>query len=82
LTVVRFIPLRPVGRFGRAVRDGIAPISIGLLAAGGLVLAKAADTGIVQLILTLATIAAVVMTKWNPVWFIAIGAALGIGLQL
>jgi chromate transporter len=82
MTVVRFIPLRPAGRFGRAVRDGLAPISIGLLAAGGLVLAKAADTGIVQVILTFATIGAVVMTKWNPVWLIAIGAVLGMALQL
>ena len=82
LTVVRLIPLRPVGRFGKAVRDGLAPISIGLLAAGGLVLAKSADTGIVQAVLTLATVAAVVMTKWNPVWLIALGAVVGVILQL
>ena len=82
LGVVRFIPLQPAGRFGKAVRDGLAPISIGLLAAGGLVLAQSADTGMVQVLLTLATVAAVVMTKWNPVWLIALGAALGIALQL
>jgi len=82
LTLVRFIPLRPVGRMGKAVRNGVAPISVGLLAAGGLVLARSADTGIVQVLITLATVAAVVMTKWNPVWLIALGAALGVGLQL
>jgi chromate transporter len=82
LILVRFIPLRPVGRLGKAVRDGLAPISIGLLAAGGLVLAKSADAGIVQGVLTLATVAAVVLTRWNPVWLIALGAALGMALQL
>ena len=82
LTLVRFIPLRPVGRLGKAVRNGVAPISVGLLAAGGLVLARSADTGLVQILITFATVAAVVMTKWNPVWLIAVGAALGVGLQL
>lgn len=82
LTLVRFIPLRPAGRLGKAIRNGVAPISIGLLAAGGLVLARAADTGIVQLVITVATVVAVVMTRWNPVWLIALGAVLGIALEL
>lgn len=82
LTLVRFMPVRPAGPFGRAVRNGIAPISIGLLAAGGLVLAQSADTGFIQFLITAATVAAMVLTKWNPVWLIAMGAALGIGLQL
>lgn len=82
LSLVRFIPLRPVGRLGKAVRNGLAPISIGLLTAGGLVLARSADTGFVQFLITMATIAAMVLTRWNPVWLIAIGAALGVGLQL
>ena len=63
LTLVRFIPLRPAGRLGKAVRNGLAPISIGLLAAGGLVLARSADTGLVQVLITFATIAAMVMTQ-------------------
>jgi chromate transporter len=82
LALVRFIPLRPAGRLGKAVRNGVAPISVGLLAAGGLVLAKSADTGLVQIMITLATVAAAVATKWNPVWMIAAGALLGIGLRL
>jgi chromate transporter len=82
LTLVRFIPLRPVGRMGKAVRNGVAPISVGLLAAGGLVLARSADTGLIQVVITLATVAAVVMTRWNPVWMIVMGAAVGIALQL
>jgi len=82
LTVVRFIPVRPTGRLGKSVRNGIAPISIGLLAAGGLVLAKSADTGFIQFLITAGTVAALVMTRCNPVWLIAMGAVLGIGLRL
>ncbi len=82
LTLARLTPVRPAGRLGKAVRNGVAPISIGLLAAGGLVLARSADTGLVQLVLTAATVAAMVLTKWNPVWLIAIGAAAGVGLRL
>jgi chromate transporter len=82
LTLARLMPVRPAGRLGKAVRNGVAPISIGLLAAGGLVLSQAADTGFVQFLLTAATVAAMVLTKWNPVWLIAIGAAAGVGLDL
>jgi len=82
MTLVRFIPLRPAGRMGKAVRNGLAPISVGLLAAGGLVLARSADTGVVQVLITFATVAASVWTKWNPVWLIAVGALLGVSLQL
>jgi chromate transporter len=82
LTLARFMPVRPVGRLGKAIRNGVAPISVGLLAAGGLVLARSADTGTVQLAITAATVAAMVWTRWNPVWLIAAGAAAGIGLRL
>ena len=82
LTLVRFIPIRPAGRLGKAVRNGLAPISVGLLAAGGLVLARSSDSGLIQILLTFVTVAAVVWTKWNPVWLIAVGALLGVGLRL
>jgi chromate transporter len=82
LGLVRFIPLRPASRFGKAVRNGLAPISIGLLAAGGLVVAKSADTGVIQVLMTFATVAVMVLTKWNPVWLIAVGAVLGVALKL
>lgn len=82
LVVVRWIPLRPAGRLGKAVRNGLAPISIGLLAAGGLVLARAADTGFIALLLTVGAVAALVTTRCNPVWLIAAGAVVGIGMGL
>ncbi|CAN5238305.1 chromate transporter [soil metagenome] len=82
LAVVRFGSHRPAGPFGNAIKRGLAPISVGLLAAGGLVLAKAADSGVIALLMTAATVALMVRTKINPVWLIAIGAVIGVALQL
>ena len=82
LAVVRFSTGKAPTRLGRAVRDGLAPVSIGLLAAAGLVLAKAADVGPVQFVLTVATVALAVRTTLNPVWMIAAGAVVGVALQL
>lgn len=82
LAVVRFSAGRAPSRLGRAIRSGLAPVSIGLLAAAGLVLAKAADVGPVQVVLTLATVALAVRTRLNPVWMILGGAVVGIGLGL
>jgi chromate transporter len=60
----------------------LAPISIGLLAAGGWVLARTADAGPLEVLLTLTTIGIAVATKLNPVWLIAAGAIAGVVLQL
>lgn len=82
LAYVRWMPQRPAGPFGRAFRNGLASISIGLLAAGGVVLARAADTGTVTLLMTVAATAAIVLTRWNPVWLMAAGAVCGVVLGL
>jgi chromate transporter len=82
MLLVRFTPQRPAGRLSRAVKNGLAPISTGLLAGGGWVLARTADTGHTQVLLTVASVGVMMMTKLNPVWLIAIGAAVGVALQL
>ena len=82
LAVVRFAPQRAPGRLGASFRNGVAPIAVGLLAAGGFVLARTADTGAIPILLTLATIGLAVFTKLNPVWLIALGALAGVGFQL
>lgn len=66
-----------IGRFGRAVKSGLAPLSIGLLVAGGWVLLAAGDGGWRAVFVVALTIAAVMRTKWNPVWLIVAGAAAG-----
>jgi chromate transporter len=82
LLFVRFTAQHAVSRFGTATKNGLAPISIGLLAAGGLVLAQAADIGKAEALLTLVSIGLAVMTRLNPVWLIALGALVGIGFGL
>ncbi|CAN5138337.1 chromate transporter [soil metagenome] len=73
---------RPAGAFGHAVKRGLAPISVGLLAAGGLVLARAADSGAITLAMTAATVVMMVKTKINPCWLILVGAVVGVVLEL
>jgi chromate transporter len=63
--------------FGRAVRLGLAPVSVGLLAAGGWVLAGAAQAGVRHLILVALTVVVVTTTRINPIWLIAAGALIG-----
>lgn len=65
----------------RIVRRGLAPVTIGLVIAGGYVMARAGDPGWPNL--AVATIAAVLLptTRINPLWLVAAGGALG-GLGL
>jgi chromate transporter len=65
----------PAGRLGRALRQGLAPVSVGLLSAGGWVLVRASDADWRGGILTAVV---VTRTRINPMWLILIGAALGI----
>jgi chromate transporter len=69
---------KAVGRFGRAMRNGIAPISVGLLLSTGWILARTADTSWITALLTIATIVIMTLTRLNPVWMIAAGAAAGL----
>jgi chromate transporter len=67
-----------MGNFGRAIRAGLAPVSVGLLAAGGWVLAGAAQAGLRHLVLAAATVLIVTTSKINPIFLIAAGALVGI----
>jgi chromate transporter len=73
-------------RWGRRRRDtlgvrafvaGMAPVTIGLLAAAGTVLAVPLVTHVGAALLVVATVLLSVKTKISPVWLIAIGAAVG-----
>ena len=59
------------------VQAGLVPVSIGLIAATALVLARAADHNWVAVAVTTATAAIGYWTRWNPLW--AFGAAALIG---
>jgi len=60
-----------------AVQAGLVPISIGLLAASALIVARAASTSWLSIGLTLATAAVTYRLSLNPLWIFAIAAILG-----
>jgi len=63
------------------VRLGLAPLTIGLVIAGGYVMARAADTGWQSVVVTAAAAALMLATRVNPLWILGMGGALG-GLGL
>jgi chromate transporter len=67
-----------VGRFGNAVRQGLAPLSVGLLLAGAWVLFDSGSSGWRDAVVVVATLAIVLRTKINPLWPIIVGALVGI----
>ncbi|MGE3909017.1 MAG: chromate transporter [Chloroflexota bacterium] len=64
-------------RWLRAAQSGLVPVVIGLMLAGGLVSARAADDTWVKVGLTVAVALFVWRTPWNPLWWLAIGAIIG-----
>ena len=65
----------------RIIRRGLAPVTIGLVIAGGYVVARAGDTGWQAALLTVAAGGLFLGTRVNPLWLLFAGAALG-GLGL
>jgi chromate transporter len=65
-------------RWRIAVQNGLVPVTVGLVAGAAFVLARAADTGPVAVLVTLGTAAAVYFTRIHPLLFLATGAALGV----
>ena len=59
------------------VQRGLVPISVGLIAASALILARAADHTWMAVALTAATAAVGYFTRFNPLWMFAVAAALG-----
>ena len=65
----------------RIVRLGLVPVTMGIVIASGVVMARAADTGWPSAALTIAAAAVMLATRLNPMWMLLTGAALG-GLGL
>ncbi|HEX3862473.1 MAG TPA: chromate transporter [Stellaceae bacterium] len=59
------------------VRRGLAPVTIGLVVAGGFVVARAGDTGWASAALTVAAGALLLVTRVNPLWIIAAAGVIG-----
>ena len=65
----------------RIMRRGIAPVTIGVVVAGGYVIALAGNPGWLGGAVTAAAAASLLFTRINPLWLLAGGGALGgIGL--
>ena len=58
-------------------RRGLAPLSIGLVIAGGYVMARAADVGWPSLAITAAAAVLMLRTRINPLWILIAGGAAG-----
>ena len=60
------------------VRDGLAPVPVGLMLASGLVLARASDADGLSLALTAIGAVYVLATRRNPLWILGAGALFGV----
>jgi chromate transporter len=65
----------------RIVRLGLVPVTMGLVIASGMVMARAANTGWRTAAVTIAAAALTLATRLNPMWMLLAGGALG-GLGL
>jgi len=65
----------------RIVRLGLVPVTMGLVIASGMVMARAADTGWQAAAMTTGAAAITLATRLNPMWLLLAGGALG-GLGL
>jgi chromate transporter len=65
-------------RLSRAVDRGVAPLAIGLVLAGGYLIARSADADWRHGALTVITVFMALRSRLNPLWLIATGAVLGL----
>ncbi len=84
--VIYFSAYRLWHRFGDTawqpiVRNGLVPVTVGLVLAGGVVMARAADVDWQTALVTAAAAAVMLLTRLNPFWTLVAGGILG-GLGL
>jgi len=65
-------------RWQKAVSLGVAPLAVGLIFSGATLIAQAASFGWAAWALVIATVVANLRLKLHPLWFIGVGAALGL----
>jgi len=61
----------------RIVRRGLAPLTIGLVIAGGYVMARSAAVGWESIAITAAAVVLMLGTRLNPLWLLLAGGVLG-----
>jgi len=65
-------------RWRSAVEDGLVPVTVGLMLAGGYLITVSADHSIGAFAITAATAAIVLTTRIHPLWVLAAGGLLGL----
>jgi chromate transporter len=68
----------PNAPFGRAIRRGLTPITIGLMFAGATILVRTVNHDWRGYLLTFLTVAVVLRKTLNPLWLLGVGALAGI----
>lgn len=61
----------------RAVQDGVAPVTVGLVASTGYLLVASTQAGLVSVAVTGATALMALSTRLNPLWAFAVAGAVG-----
>lgn len=64
-------------RWRNVVEDGLVPVTVGLMLAGGYLITLAADHSLLALVITAATAGTVLTTRIHPLWLLAAGGLLG-----
>ena len=54
----------------RIVRRGLAPLTMGLVIAGGYVMARAGDCRVAERLITAAAVGLMLRTRLNPLWIL------------
>jgi chromate transporter len=67
----------PNARLGRAIRRGLAPITIGAMFAGATILMRAVSHDWRGYLLVVLTVYVVLRKSWNPLWLFVAGALAG-----
>lgn len=65
-------------RWRIALAAGLAPVTVGFVASGAWLVTRATDTDTRLASVTIATGFAAYTTKLNPIWLLAVGAAMGL----
>ena len=65
----------------KILQRALMPVPIGLMAASGVIMSRAADGSWMAIILTVATAIYVGFTQHNPIWALAVGGLAGLASQ-
>jgi chromate transporter len=61
-----------------AVEDGLVPVTVGLMLAGGYLITLSADHSVMAFVISGVTTVAVLTTRIYPLWLFAVAGALGL----